>query len=366
MAAEHAPARRPASGPRRTARRRIAATGVAAADDELRAPARRGAGPAAAGAGRPRQPAQAVRGPGQPGRGGGRAPGSPPRWLPVVDNLERALEHAAADPAAIVEGVQAVRDQALGVLAGLGFPRRDDTGAPFDPARHEAVAARRGPGRAGRHRRRRRPARLRRRRPPAAARAGRGGQGGLMAAEPGLLRGPRRAADRQPGRDPARLPQAGPRPTTPTSTRTRPPRSGSRRSPRPTTCCPIRRPGAATTRSAPTSGRCPEDVGPRDLGSAPGPARRGPRGGGAAGRRGEAGSASGGGDVDIDDLLGGLFGGRRPAAGAGRGWGPIPGADQEAELELTVEEAYRGGRRTGHPRRPRRARARSTSPSRPG
>ena len=34
------------------------------------------------------------------------------------------------------------------------------------------------------------------------------------------------------------------------------------------------------------------------------------------------------------------------AAGRGRGWGPIPGADQEAELELTVEEAYRGGRRS--------------------
>ena len=63
------------------------------------------------------------------------------QWLPVVDNLERALEHAAADPRTIVEGIQAVRQQALGVLAGLGFPRRDDTGATFDPARHEAVAA---------------------------------------------------------------------------------------------------------------------------------------------------------------------------------------------------------------------------------
>ena len=63
------------------------------------------------------------------------------QWLPVVDNLERALEHAAADPRTIVEGVQAVRQQALGVLASLGFPRRDDTGATFDPARHEAVAA---------------------------------------------------------------------------------------------------------------------------------------------------------------------------------------------------------------------------------
>jgi curved DNA-binding protein len=49
-----------------------------------------------------------------------------------------------------------------------------------------------------------------------------------------------------------------------------------------------------------------------------------------------------GGSVDFDDLLGGLFGGR----GGGRGWGPIPGADQEAELELTVEEAYRGGQRS--------------------
>ncbi len=63
------------------------------------------------------------------------------QWLPVVDNLERALEHAAADPRTIVEGIQAVRQQALGVLVSLGFPRRDDTGAVFDPARHEAVAA---------------------------------------------------------------------------------------------------------------------------------------------------------------------------------------------------------------------------------
>lgn len=62
------------------------------------------------------------------------------QWLPVVDNLERALEHAAADPRTIVDGIRAVRQQALGVLAGLGFPRRDDTGATFDPARHEAIA----------------------------------------------------------------------------------------------------------------------------------------------------------------------------------------------------------------------------------
>jgi curved DNA-binding protein len=46
------------------------------------------------------------------------------------------------------------------------------------------------------------------------------------------------------------------------------------------------------------------------------------------------------GGVDIEDLLGGIFGGR----GRGRA-GPVAGADQEAELPLTVEEAYRGGRR---------------------
>lgn len=68
-------------------------------------------------------------------------------WLPVVDSLDLALAHAQADPASIIEGVHAVRDQALNVLAGLGFPRRDDDrGTRFDPARHEAVASRPEPG----------------------------------------------------------------------------------------------------------------------------------------------------------------------------------------------------------------------------
>jgi molecular chaperone GrpE len=67
-------------------------------------------------------------------------------WLPVVDDLERALEHAEADPSVIVEGIQAVRDEALGVLGKLGFARRDDTGVAFDPIRHHAVAAKADPG----------------------------------------------------------------------------------------------------------------------------------------------------------------------------------------------------------------------------
>jgi molecular chaperone GrpE len=67
------------------------------------------------------------------------------QWLPVVDNLERALEHSAAEPDVVIDGIRAVRDQATGILAALGFPRRDDVGAPFDPARHDAIAARPDP-----------------------------------------------------------------------------------------------------------------------------------------------------------------------------------------------------------------------------
>ena len=115
------------------------------------------------------------------------------QWLPVVDNLDLALAHAEADPETIIEGVRAVRDQALDVLARLGFPRRDDRGARFDPVRHEAIASRPDPGaeadvvaevvRAG----------LRRRGPPAAAGAGGGGQAGLMADWRRLLPDPGRA-----------------------------------------------------------------------------------------------------------------------------------------------------------------------------
>jgi curved DNA-binding protein len=52
---------------------------------------------------------------------------------------------------------------------------------------------------------------------------------------------------------------------------------------------------------------------------------------------GDFGGVGGAGGIDLEDLLGGMF-------GRGRG-GPVAGADQEAELPLTVEEAYRGGRR---------------------
>jgi molecular chaperone GrpE len=60
-------------------------------------------------------------------------------FLPVLDNLELALRHADADPAAIVTGVRAVHAQAIDVLSGLGYQRIDTAGVRFDPARHEAA-----------------------------------------------------------------------------------------------------------------------------------------------------------------------------------------------------------------------------------
>jgi curved DNA-binding protein len=74
-------------------------------------------------------------------------------------------------------------------------------------------------------------------------------------------------------------------------------------------------------------------------GAGTGPGPRGFRDGGAF--RDAGGFGFGTSAVDFDDLLGGLFGGR-----ARGDWGPVPGADQEAELEVSLEEAYRGARRS--------------------
>jgi molecular chaperone GrpE len=60
-------------------------------------------------------------------------------FLPVLDTIDRALEHAEADPRSLVEGIRSLREQALAVVAGLGFRREDETGVPFDPTRHEVV-----------------------------------------------------------------------------------------------------------------------------------------------------------------------------------------------------------------------------------
>ncbi|MET8287114.1 DnaJ C-terminal domain-containing protein [Streptomyces sp. NPDC048448] len=65
-------------------------------------------------------------------------------------------------------------------------------------------------------------------------------------------------------------------------------------------------------------------------------------GGGGVRFRSADGAGFDGSGVDFEDLFGGMFG----RGGGGGGWGPVPGADQEAEIQLGVEEAYRGGRRS--------------------
>ncbi len=62
-------------------------------------------------------------------------------WLPVVDNLERALMNQdTATLESLVEGVQAVYRQAANVLDRYGVRRMQTIDASFDPAKHEAIA----------------------------------------------------------------------------------------------------------------------------------------------------------------------------------------------------------------------------------
>jgi molecular chaperone GrpE len=62
--------------------------------------------------------------------------------LPIVDNLERAVEHAqgGGNGQPLVEGVALVLKALLDVLERHGVTRIAAKGAPFDPAHHEAVA----------------------------------------------------------------------------------------------------------------------------------------------------------------------------------------------------------------------------------
>lgn len=62
--------------------------------------------------------------------------------LPVVDNLERAIEHATAQAGTnpIVEGVQLVLRQFMTAFERLEVTPIDATGQPFDPNLHEAIS----------------------------------------------------------------------------------------------------------------------------------------------------------------------------------------------------------------------------------
>ncbi len=62
--------------------------------------------------------------------------------IPVIDNLERAVEHAESggNGQPLVEGVRLVLKAALDVFERHGVSRVEAGGQPFDPARHEAIA----------------------------------------------------------------------------------------------------------------------------------------------------------------------------------------------------------------------------------
>src|SRR5438128_4569319 len=59
--------------------------------------------------------------------------------LTVVDNLERALEHAGGDDEKIVAGIRMTHRHALEVLAKIGVTPMETLGQMFDPRYHEAV-----------------------------------------------------------------------------------------------------------------------------------------------------------------------------------------------------------------------------------
>src|ERR1700682_4266323 len=61
-------------------------------------------------------------------------------FLPVADNLERALDHLGQhDPAAVAEGVKLVQKMLESALAKHGVVSFSAVGQPFDPSQHEAL-----------------------------------------------------------------------------------------------------------------------------------------------------------------------------------------------------------------------------------
>jgi len=62
------------------------------------------------------------------------------RFLPLVDNLERALAVQPGDGCGLREGIQLTHQAALQLLQREGVEPIADQGRPFDPHWHEAVA----------------------------------------------------------------------------------------------------------------------------------------------------------------------------------------------------------------------------------
>jgi molecular chaperone GrpE len=59
--------------------------------------------------------------------------------LPVLDNFERALQHAEDDSGAFQQGVEMIAKQLWDTLERRGVQEINPAGQPFDPEIHEAV-----------------------------------------------------------------------------------------------------------------------------------------------------------------------------------------------------------------------------------
>ncbi|MCB0167695.1 MAG: nucleotide exchange factor GrpE [Anaerolineae bacterium] len=61
-------------------------------------------------------------------------------FLPVVDNLARALNHNAAEDDSLRQGVELTYREFIRLMAAEGVSRVETIGQPFDPSYHEALA----------------------------------------------------------------------------------------------------------------------------------------------------------------------------------------------------------------------------------
>ena len=240
------------------------------------------------------------------------------RLLEVLDDFELAILSSKGmagedqpDLERFEKGVELVYAKLVDALKAEGLERIDAEGQPFDPELHEALMQtgdgdgdpvvaevfRPGytlkgrvdpPGRGSRR--------------EGVTRRGRGDPPRVV--RQGLLRGPRGAQERERGRRSRRRTGSSPSSTTRMRGRvTRRPRSGSRRSRPRTTSWVTRRSGSSTTASArwePPGSAPPARVAGPVSGSGDAPA-------GSAYQQVDVG--------DLEDLFGGMFGGRGRAAG---------------------------------------------------
>jgi len=62
------------------------------------------------------------------------------KFLPVLDDLERALQNRPADSGAWVGGIELIHKKLRSILESEGVTRIEAEGQPFDPNFHEAIS----------------------------------------------------------------------------------------------------------------------------------------------------------------------------------------------------------------------------------